>query len=451
MTSFITRARWTALAAAATLALFACTKVESVLSVEDPDIINPSDVQSPAGAEAARIGALARLNAATSGDEGLFLMGGLFTDEFINGDSFIDRQGVDQRVITEANTFMTTANRLTHRPRLSAEQAIGLLKTYSPTGPAWKLGEMYFVEAYIENLVAENYCNGLVFSDVVNASEVYGSPMTTQAAFERALAHADSGLSLVTGTGTDDVRVRNSLKVLKGRILLNLNRQTDAALAVNGVPTTFTFKMNHSATTSSNNIWSLNNSNRRYSVSSLEGTNGMNFGTANDPRLPVCQGGDAACKAVGVTNANRDDQGRPFAVQLIWPARESPVTIIGGIEARMIEAEAQLKAGDAAGALVTLNAARATVTGLTPLVDAGSQAAREDQLFRERAFWFFGTGHRLGDMRRLIRQYSRTANTVFPIGAWHKGGNYGSDVNFPMPQAELNNPQVTSTCIDRNA
>jgi hypothetical protein len=77
-----------------------------------------------------------------------------------------------------------------------------------------------------------------------------------------------------------------------------------------------------------------------------------------------------------------------------------------------------------------------------------------DQLFRERAFWMFSTGHRTGDLRRLIRQYSRAANTVFPTGQWHKGGNYGVDVTVPLPQAELNNPNLpgtTSTCIDRVA
>lgn len=119
----------------------------------------------------------------------------------------------------------------------------------------------------------------------------------------------------------------------------------------------------------------------------------------------------------------------------------------------MIEAEAQLKAGDPVASLASLNAARATVTGLAPLTDAGSQTAREDQLLRERAFWFFSTGHRLGDLRRLIRQYGRTSESVFPTGAWHKGGNYGPDVNIPVPQAEENNPNVTSgaTCIDRKA
>jgi len=119
----------------------------------------------------------------------------------------------------------------------------------------------------------------------------------------------------------------------------------------------------------------------------------------------------------------------------------------------MVEAEAQQAAGSPTTALATLNAARATVAGLTPLTDPGTATAEVDQIFRERAFWMFGTGHRLGDMRRLIRQYQRSADTVFPIGPWHKGGNYGSDVNIPVPQAELNNPNLPNgqTCIDRSA
>jgi hypothetical protein len=49
-----------------------------------------------------------------------------------------------------------------------------------------------------------------------------------------------------------------------------------------------------------------------------------------------------------------------------------------------------------------------------------------------------------------VRQYSRAQNTVFPSGQHYKGGNYGSDVNFPVPDAELVNPQFHG-CIDRNA
>ena len=433
-----------------------CLSSDRILSVEDPDIINPADVNSPAGADAVRVGALARFNTATSGDESLFLLGGMLADEWINGDSFIDRQQIDQRVIVSSNSFLTTASRAINRARLSALQATQLLKQYSSSAPGWQDAEMYFVEGYTENLMGEDYCNGLVFSTVVNGVEHYGSQITDQAAFLQALAHVDSGLALINGSTTDDVRVRNALSVLRGRILLNIgpSRYAEAATSVATVPTSFKYQELHALTATTNAIWSLNNSNRRYSVSANEGTNGLNYATANDPRIPVCQGGDATCKANGVTQTSRDDLGKPFTVQLLWPTAASSVTIISGIEARLIEAEAAQAAGNPAAAIAALNAARATVPGLAPLTDPGTDAARVDLIFRERAFWMFSTGHRLGDMRRLIRQYGRSADTVFPIGPWHKGGNYGTDVNIPIPQAELNNPNLPAsgqTCLDRNA
>ncbi len=432
--------------------LASCSTATEILEVKDPDIVNPADVQSIAGANAVRLGALARLNSATSGDESLFLLGGLLSDEWINGDSFIARQEIDQRTITRENTFLTAANRVLHRARLSAEQAVSLLTEFNAAAPGWQVAEMFFVQAYTINIMAEHYCSGLVFSSIVDGVEQYGAPLTTTATFERALALVDQGIPRVTGTTADDVRVRNALRVLRGRILVNLNRHADAATAVAGVPNSFTYNMLHAATATSNQIWTFNSLSRRYSVSVSEGTNGLNFGSASDPRVPVCQGGDVACRALGVTLATRDDLLRPIIIAAAWPVRETPVAITNGIEARMIEAEAQLKAGSAATALATLNAARATVPGLAPLTLAATPAAQLDQLFRERAFWSFGRGYRTGDLRRLIRQYQRPANTVFPTGTWHKGGNYGVDVNFPIPQAEQNNPNAAgAACIDRNA
>ena len=63
--------------------------------------------------------------------------------------------------------------------------------------------------------------------------------------------------------------------------------------------------------------------------------------------------------------------------------------------------------------------------------------------------WTFTRGHRLGDMRRLVRYYGR-ADQVFPEGVHYRGGKYGADVTLPVPQAEQNNPKWTG-CIDRNA
>jgi SusD/RagB-like outer membrane lipoprotein len=428
--------------------LAVCSPTE-FLAVQDPDIINPEDVESAAGANAVRLGALARLNTATSGGESLFLLGGLFADEWVNGDSFIARQEIDQRVITLQNTFLTTANRALHRARVAGTQAVQLLEEFSPNAPGWQPAEMELVQAYVLSLISEHYCDGVVLSRVIDGQEEYGTPTTTAAALELALGHATAGLAHITGSTANDLRVRDALQIVRGRILLDLNRPADAATSVTGVSTAYRYNVQHSATTTSNNLWSFNASSWRYSVGNNEGTNGLNFATAGDPRLPVCVGGTTGC----ISRALRDDQSSPLHVQTVWTARETPVAIISGIEARLIEAEAQLRAGNAEGALATLNAARTTVTGLAPLTDAVTDAARVDQLFRERAFWLFGRGHRTGDLRRLIRQYNRPANTVFPTGTWHKGGNYGTDVTIPVPQAELNNPNLPAgqTCINRNA
>lgn len=445
----------TTLSLAGAITLSACSPTE-VLQVKDPDIINPSDVQSAAGADAVRLGAIGRLNAATAGgsssSEGLFLMSGLFADEWNNGDSYIDRWQVDQRSIQPQDGFLTDVDRLLQRSRVSASQAIGLLKQYKPTGAVADVAEMYFVEAYVENAVGEHYCNGLVLSNVVDGVEQYGSPMSTQAAFELALAHADSGLALITGTSAADVNIRNVLSVTKGRILLNLNRPAEAAAAVASVPTNYAYKDYFEAVKADNAIWSYNNSARRYSVSTNEGVNGLNFATAADPRLPICTGGDAVCKANGVTINQRDDKSAfPIYVQLKWPVRDAPVTIVGGVEARLIEAEAAFRAGNPAGMIAKLNQARTEggVANLAAnLTDPGTDAARVDLLFRERAFWLFSTAHRVGDMRRLIKFYNRPAESVFPTGTWHKGGPYGTDVAFPVPQAEETNPNFQrSACV----
>src|SRR5688500_9441848 len=88
-----------AVVSAGLVAVVACSPTE-LLEVTDPDIIDPRDVNSAAGADGLRLGALRLLNTATSGGESLLLLGGLFADEWINGDSFIARQEIDQRVVT---------------------------------------------------------------------------------------------------------------------------------------------------------------------------------------------------------------------------------------------------------------------------------------------------------------------------------------------------------------
>jgi starch-binding outer membrane protein, SusD/RagB family len=136
-----------------------------------------------------------------------------------------------------------------------------------------------------------------------------------------------------------------------------------------------------------------------------------------------------------------------------------------------------LATNDLGGFLSNLNAARASALTYTadgspngqpldsppPLTTndvPNTAAGRLNLLFQERALDLFLTGHRLGDMRRLVWQYGRDPNIVFPIGPYEPtnsskaGTNYGTDVNFPIPQEESNNPlflKANSSCIDRSA
>ena len=49
-------------------------------------------------------------------------------------------------------------------------------------------------------------------------------------------------------------------------------------------------------------------------------------------------------------------------------------------------------------------------------------------------------------------QYQRGAETVYPTGAFVKGGEYGTDVSFPVPQSEENNPSYQpAACVTSRA
>jgi hypothetical protein len=139
----------------------------------------------------------------------------------------------------------------------------------------------------------------------------------------------------------------------------------------------------------------------------------------------------------------------------------TPMALVNGIDARLIEAEARLAANDIPGMITILNALRATTltigtvtvspAQLPPLATPTTKDAAVSLLFRERAFWTFGRGLRLGDMRRLIRQYGRTPDTVFPSGTYpNGGGTYGTDVVFPLGPDENGNPNFKG-CLDLNA
>ncbi len=432
--------------ACAGIALLAACSPDDLLTVTDPDIIDPSAVRDTAGASALRVGAIARFNIATSGAESMFLYSGLLADEFRSSDTFSQRDETDQRRVQTSNANINTALRDVNRARVSALQAAQGLAEFSPTRKG-ELAEMFFVQAFTENMLGEHFCSGIPLSTPLE----FGEPLTTVQVFERALAHADSALAVAAMDTVPALSrsIANAASVIKGRVLLNLNRHAEAGVAAARVPLTYQYVNEQSQSSRDNAIWSFNFNARRYTVVDREGGNGINFISAVDPRLVV----DTAVLKGGFDGATT------LFRQRLFPTRDTPFAVATGVEAKLIVAEALIKAGSGAAALDTLNKIRAGVVRLENTANAPvlpaltlqvGQAAQIDQLMRERAFWLYASGHRLGDLRRLIRQYGRGAETVFPTGAYHKGGTYGPDVNFPITQAEENNPKFKG-CLNRDA
>jgi hypothetical protein len=461
---FAVRVRRVLAAAAigASLMTTACGDLkDDLLTAEDPDIIPPSAINTPEAADALRIGALSRLRNMTAGagqGDSPWMFAGLLTDEWKSGDTFLQRNETDQRTVQENNANLNPVYRDVHRARNASREAINALNEFKPT-PASNLGQMYFVMGFAEMQLAEWFCNGQPLGTADSGVPEYGPPMTNQAIYTLALAHFDSALAYSTATDAATVAVKNSILIAKGRVLVDLARFADAATTVAPVPTSYTLNATFSLTGGNNQIWALGVSAKRWVVGDSFDTSGIiqnaiPFASAKDPRVPV-EGSSTGTSAVGKSF----DTATNF-VRLLAPlhGRTDPTPIVNGIDARLIEAEAQLNANNFAGMTATLNALRAAPQSLgaitTPvmanLTAPTTKDAAIDLFFREKAFWTYTRGQRLGDLRRLIRQYGRPQNRVFPVGTFFKGGSYGTDVNFPVHVDEQNNPEFKG-CADRNA
>jgi len=435
------------LLAAFFLPLGACS-TEEILNVEDPDIINPGSVNSPAGAAALFAGAIGEFSFAIVGDnggtEGQILVSGSFTDELINSETFPTRLEYELRAIALSNGTLLGVFRNLHRARVLLEASVPALQQYSPT-PTYRIGESFALAGLTYVFAGENYCSGVPFSNAFPAI-TYGTPLTTSEMFTRSIERFDSAMVLLTATDTATVRRLYLAQVGKGRALLNRGGPGDvaaAAAAVAAVPLTFVYNTTHTITSGrqQNGVHVFTWGTERFSVAEIEGTNGLNFRLAGDPRV-----GSVRTPATNVGFDNFTPQWNP----LKYPVPTTPLPIANGVEAKLIIAEALMVSNPTAW-LDTLNFIRANggVAGLTALTDPGTVTGRQDLLFRERAFWLYLTGHRLGDLRRLMRQYGRLEDAVFPTGLHpHGKGTYGDDVNLPVPSGELNNPNFTA-CLDR--
>jgi len=467
-----------ALLGAFALSLIVACDADQILDVEDIDVAVPESVDDPTALPSILAGAVGDFGAAWNGggDFNQVTLAGQLSDELHNTETFPTRIENDQRRQSyQSNGSLRDAFYAIQQARASADFAVSSYQRLEqPTNVG--VAEGLNISALAYTIMAENYCASVPISTAdENLNFTYGQSLSTTQLLEVAVRKADSAFANATATGgagsaakrTEQARLA---RIVKARALLDLNRPADAATAIGGeagVPTTFQYIYKHAETTTrqNNGTWATTVSVGRFGVPDREGINGLPFrsdgnlaGTVKDPRVP---------NSVRTNNGGRGfDNATTQFIQQKYSKRDTLAIVADGVEARLIEAEARL-ATDYAGALTILNALRTNgplfrLRGyldadqqpalLAALAPAATPAAQVDQLFKERAYWMYLTAHRLGDLRRLIKQYGRGAETVFPTGTYHKSGTYGTDVNTPIPQAEDNNPNFNrAACVTTQA
>lgn len=412
--------------------------------------ISPSAYNTAAGAEALRARAIGTLQSAIPV---YILETGLLTDELRTSETVFSPGvlippasiSIDSRLLPSSGVSSYAALQAARADASLALQALAAWDTSRNT-PRLR-AEMFGLMGYIHILLADFFCSGIPLSTIdLREDFTYRAGSTTAEVYRLALANLDSALVLAD----TDSQLLNLARVLKGRALLALDSAAAAGQVSTAVPTTFRYQLALRWTSSYS---AQNNLNGQATIADREGQNGLPYLSDNDPRT------------MAVLANNQNNSG----IQLLFPAKYSETgfsafPVADGIEARLIEAEALLRAGDIPGMLDVLNALRriATVAGQTESVpdtlhDPGSQAARIALLFQERAYWLFLTGHREGDLRRVLRQYRQwypDQRRVYPTGSYTVPGfapaGYGKDVNASIdPQSEAPNP-LFHGCLNRD-
>ena len=432
---------WTALATAVALLASAGCDTDSLLEVVDPDIVTPADVVGPKGAELYWAGAIGLFAGAfSSGNGGQVVYSGMISDEFHLSGTFPTRNEVDRREMDDRNGTLLGQYRTMHRSRVGTKNAAERMAELLPGDS--RIAEMWNLNGYTDLFFAEHYCSGVPFSDTPNEGEiVYGERQTTAQVLDAAATSFGSADGAAAGDGDQ----RNLAAIGMARVRLNQGDYAGAASAAAGVPDDWTYSVRskEGGTAGQRNaVFELNQRQRRWSLSDMEGENGVAFRSQEDSRVPWEDSGGTGF-----------DEETHLYHQLKYASEEHDVVLASGMEARLIQAEQELASGG--DWLGTLNALR-TGADLPALADPGDQNERVMMLFEERARWLFGTAHRLGDLRRLVRQYGFGQDQVFPSGSFFKGGAYGSDVNFPIPFEEHENEALAglegqSLCLDRSA
>lgn len=228
--------------------------------------------------------------------------------------------------------------------------------------------------------------------------------------------------AIAAATAANDTATLNMARVGRARALLNQGKLAQAKADAILVPDGFVKNATYSAVNfRRENL--VNTQLYRGNFSSVEPSfRNVTWNGAPDPRVTVTNSGQLG-----------QDRVTPIWRTSKYPTSSSPIPIASWREARLIEAEADAATNDVAGAVAAINKLHAAA-GISAYA-GGTAAEVMAQVQEERRRELFLEGQRLNDMIRFKVPLNPAPGAPFP----NKGGLYGDQLCFPLPDLERNN------------
>ena len=420
-------------------ALVACSDITN-LEQSNPGSILARDVYTPANAQLLVTGAVGDFECAF---HRFVVDQAIFGDELVNAFSNTSNFDTDRRTVGPAHPFGTGDCTSSQNPgmytplsvaRGTADTILARLGEWTdaqmPTGVnrTQLMGKAAAYAGYSILLLGEAMCSAAInIGPELSKAQLWAE---AKSRFDAAIASA---------TTASDATTLNFARLGRARTLLDLGQVAAAGADAALVPAGFVVNAIANATGPARQQNQVFVHTQVSNISSVDPSFvGLTFGGIADPRVVVT-----------VTTTKGSD-GFTFMRRVTkYADRGASIPIARYTEARLILAEADVAAGDIAGAVTIINALH-TAAGL-PAYDATGQTAAQvkAQVIEERRRELFMEGQRLGDMNRYKLPRLPADGTPYPNGGTYVSGAcpgadaQGYPFGFPLPDVErLNNPNI---------